>query len=147
MTQQEQQQQLPTDEVLRRSLREGICPLCPMRPPGSENLGPLTARTCEPTCTIFTNLEPLKDIALGGAGDPLAAYERRIKEQICQKCMATPTAGDFCYEGFSRTCPLSIMAPTVLLVIEALITERSATGNVATTGDAKTQPRKKTGLQ
>jgi hypothetical protein len=129
-----------TDQALRQSLRTEICPICPMRPPGSASLGPLIARSCEPGCPIFTNLEALKQIAAGGADNPLAAYERAIRQQVCQTCAASTTAGDFCYEGFSRTCPLSVMAPNVLLLIESHTSGTTAPPS----GGAETPPRKKT---
>jgi hypothetical protein len=118
-----------TDQIVRQALRGEICTVCPLRPPGSESLGPEVARSCEIGCPIFTNLEPLKAIAAAGQENPLVAYERAIREQVCQKCTASVTAGDYCYEGFSRTCPLSIMAPNVLLVIESLLSGRVTFGD------------------
>jgi hypothetical protein len=84
-------------------------------------MGPLKARECEGACTIFTNLEALKAIAAQCEGDVRARYENAIRERVCQQCTATPTAGDFCYEGFTRVCPLSLHAGTVLSVIEPLL--------------------------
>jgi hypothetical protein len=86
------------------------------------------------------NLAPLKDIAVATQDNALVAYERAIRDQVCQKCTATETAGDYCYEGFSRTCPLSVMAPNVLLVIESLLS-----GRVTARGGGETPPRKSTG--
>jgi hypothetical protein len=131
-----------TEQVLRYALRGQVCPICPLRPPGSESLGPTVARSCEVGCTIFTNLETLKGIAASSADNPLAGYERAIREQICQGCKAAPTAGDFCYEGFSRTCPLSVMAPNVLLVIESLLAEHTTSQ-----AGARKPPRKSTDPQ
>src|SRR5262245_59142594 len=114
-------QHVVTDEVIRRALRARICPTCPHRPDGSEAMDPLEARASEPACTIFANLEALKSIAAKGAGDIHAGFERAIKDGICQHCTATPTAGDWCYERFARSCPLSIFAADVVEIIESLL--------------------------
>jgi hypothetical protein len=110
-----------TDEVIRRALRAQVCPTCRLRPEGSESLGPLAARLCEGTCTIFETIDELTAIAERFAGDPLASYERAINDGICQHCTAAPTAGDYCSERFHRTCPLTLEAANVLTIIEALL--------------------------
>lgn len=120
-------QRVLADQVIRRALRARICPTCPHRPEGSESLGPLVARSCEGTCTIFVNLEALKKIARDCRGDPLASFERIIQEGICQHCVASPSAGDYCIERFNRTCPLSVYAGQVLSIIESLL-PRQAVG-------------------
>lgn len=113
-------QHVDSFEVIRRALRARICPKCPQRPEGSDSLGPLEARSCEPACTIFGNIRPLRGMALQFAGDRLAGYEQAIRDCVCQHCQATPTAGDFCSERLTRTCPLSLFGREVLSIIETL---------------------------
>jgi hypothetical protein len=109
-----------TDSVLRRALRAGICPTCPFRPQGSESMG-WVARSCEGTCTIFGNLNSLVLVAIGCAENPSAGFERLIRDQVCQQCNAVPTAGDYCSDRLSRTCPLSVQMADVLAALEPLV--------------------------
>jgi hypothetical protein len=41
-----------------------------------------------------------------------------MRDLICAHCKATPTAGDFCVEGQTRTCPLSRYAKQVIDVLD-----------------------------
>ena len=117
-------QHVLTNEVMRRALRAKVCPSCPKRPVGSESFGPMVARACEGTCTVFGNLKTLKLIARQLEKEPGAGYEQAIRNQICQQCTAAPTAGDYCLEQFNRVCPLSTHAGVVLETIESLLPAR-----------------------
>ena len=116
-------QNVGPDTEMRRALRAQVCTTCPMRPKGSEALGASIARTCETSCTIFENLDALKSIARQFQGDPLADYERAIRDSVCQHCTATPSAGDYCSDRLARTCPLSVQESNVLTVLESLLPE------------------------
>lgn len=113
-------QNIERAEVVRRAVRARVCVQCPRRPLGSEKLGPTEARICESACTIFGNLCSLNGVAAHLAGDPLASYDREIRECVCQRCVATPSSGDFCSEGLTRTCPLSLFGGEVLSVLDLL---------------------------
>jgi hypothetical protein len=105
---------LPLTQVLRRGIRATVCVQCYQRPVGSEALSPDTPRDCEPDCPIFDNLARLKVIA---DRDDLGPFETTIRNRICQKCEQSPTAGDYCAEGLTRSCPLSRYAGLVLEVL------------------------------
>ena len=90
----------------QRAVRSTICPQCWKRPLGSEHTDPMTIRSCEPGCTIFLNIPRLLGIAKHDPTQPFV-YENRIRNIVCSVCSATPTAGDFCEQDMSRTCPLS----------------------------------------
>jgi hypothetical protein len=115
---------LSTNEIMRRAVRSSVCPICRYRPPGSEALGPAFPRICESRCTLFENLEPLADIALDQHGNTRADYETEIVNNICLRCQAAPTAGDYCAERLARTCPLAIHALRALEVIEPIAIKR-----------------------
>ena len=113
-------QRVESEQVARHALRARICTKCPLRPGDDEALEATEPRSCEVGCTIFENLAPLRAMAMQFAGDRLAAYDQEIRECICQHCQATPTAGDFCSERFTRTCALSLLGREVLSVLETL---------------------------
>jgi hypothetical protein len=107
-------QHLTLTQVMKRAVRATVCSQCYQRPIGSETLSPEEPRACEPTCTIFNNLARLKAIA---DRDDLPPWENLIKDRICQKCEDSPSAGDYCAEGMTRTCPLSRYGGMVLEVL------------------------------
>jgi hypothetical protein len=120
-------QHVPTIEAARRAFRATICPVCHVRPPGSETLPPTTPRACEPTCAIFLHVEQLKQIAKTSAGDRPGSYELAILNQVCNRCCVQPTAGDYCQHRASRTCPLSCFSGEAVAILEGLVTaERTA---------------------
>jgi hypothetical protein len=49
-----------------------------------------------------------------------------IREQICQTCPASPTAGDYCGDNLARTCPLSRYAGEVVATLQQMATSASA---------------------
>jgi len=53
-------QHKPSIEIAKFAVRQKICPKCYQRPHGSEKLGPMVARSCEPTCTIFLSLNQMQ---------------------------------------------------------------------------------------
>lgn len=118
-------QNVSTKRLIRRALRARVCTTCPIRPEGSESLGPTVTRKCEGTCTIFNNLEPLTAIAEQTAGDRLALFESAIRDSVCQTCKAAPSAGDYCSERLHCTCPLVLQAGHVLEVIESVLPARA----------------------
>ena len=117
-------QHKPPLEVAKLAIRAKVCPKCYDRPAGSESLGPEVARTCEPQCTIFLSLSKL-----------LSAVEERSKlstEQVvhnvvCQTCTSSISAGDYCADYLTRSCPLSRYAADVLTVLDK-IQDQSAPG-------------------
>jgi hypothetical protein len=114
-----------TDTVLRRALRAGVCPSCPFRPVGSESLGQV-ARSCEGTCTIFGNINTLVLVAMRSAEDPAASIEKLVRDIVCQHCDAVPSAGDYCSDRLSRTCPLSVQAAAVVATLEECVAGKHA---------------------
>ena len=98
----------PKIEVARQALRQHVCLKCYMRPAGSEALPPTAARSCEPECPIFLSLPTLVRIDVQVKDETMGRYERAVRDLICQTCMATPTAGDYCVGQMTRSCPLSL---------------------------------------
>jgi hypothetical protein len=111
-------QKLQKFTLIERAVRQTVCPACPDRPPGSEDLGADVPRACQAHCTIFLSLPALYNISRQTAGDPTASYELLMRNLICQKCQAVPTAGDYCADGFARSCPLSRHGRDALVAIE-----------------------------
>jgi hypothetical protein len=106
-------------QTAQRLTRALICTKCPRRPAGSESLGPLDPRSCEPTCALFVYLPQLQQIA--GQNDPVPGdYERSLKDTVCGKCRLSPTAGDYCADYLARSCPLSTYAGEVIGALEGL---------------------------
>jgi hypothetical protein len=120
-------QQLPTLEVLRRAVRNVVCTRCNLRPHNSETFAPSIARSCEPQCTIFSNLAKLAKIAHDDEGDDRAPVERQIRELICIDCHACATAGNECEKRLNRSCPLSLYEFDVVGLIEPILRKRCGT--------------------
>lgn len=108
-------------ELLQRAVRSKVCPTCSKRPVGSDNLPATQARSCEGECPVFVHLPRLARIAGELEGDPLAPFEQAVRDGVCSHCTLSPTAGDYCYRGLTRTCPLSCHAGKVLTAIEPLV--------------------------
>lgn len=111
-------QHKPTLELARRAARSQICPICYQRPAGSETLGPGVSRPCEPDCTIFLSLERL--LAAMNSGPLPPAPDDVMRQVVCPTCQASASAGDYCSEGMTRTCPLSRHSGQVLQLLESL---------------------------
>jgi hypothetical protein len=105
-------------DVMRRALRADICVHCWKRPPGSESLKPAIPRSCELHCGIFKDLPRLQSIARQVKSPSLAPYQLAVLNRVCQKCDTSPTAGDYCHENLTRSCPLSRYLGEVMQVIE-----------------------------
>jgi hypothetical protein len=114
-------QHVPTIEAARRAFRATICPVCYVRPPGSEVLPPTIPRICEPTCALFLHVEKLKVIAEALPGQRPGDYELAIRNQICNQCCVQPTAGDYCEHRANRTCPLSCFSGEAVAILEGLV--------------------------
>jgi hypothetical protein len=95
-------------ELARRTLRQHVCTKCYIRPMGSEQFAPSVARACESDCPIFMSLPTLLRIDVQVQESSLGKYERAMRDLVCQSCMASPTAGDYCVGQMTRTCPLSL---------------------------------------
>ena len=106
----------------QRAVRSKICTQCWRRPVSSESMDPLTARVCEPGCSIFINIPRLLGIAKHDPTQPFV-YENRIRNIVCSVCEVSPTAGDFCEQDMSRTCPLSRYAGEILPTLEVVLKE------------------------
>jgi hypothetical protein len=112
-------QHLSQDELARRAVRAQICPKCCQRPPGSESLRPTEPRNCEPRCAIFLSL-PTLQMLVTCRDSRLHSVEQTMRNQVCNHCTLSPTAGDFCSESLARTCPLSRYALDVIGLLERL---------------------------
>jgi hypothetical protein len=112
-------QHLPQDEVARRAVRSQICSVCCDRPRGSESFGPAVARVCEATCAIFASLPTLQSMVT--ANDPaLDSVEPALRNNVCNTCTLSESAGDYCGKSLARTCPLSCHALDVVALLERL---------------------------
>src|SRR5215218_4455456 len=100
-------QHVPIQSITARAVRAKICTQCYQRPTGSESWEPARSRPCEGECAIFRNLLKLEKIAAQVNDPGLDAYERAVRSQVCQRCTLSATAGDFCAEFATRSCPLS----------------------------------------
>ena len=114
-------QHVPMIESAKRAFRATICPVCQLRPPGSEAMGPMVPRVCEPTCALFLHAGKLKEIAEAAPADRPLDYERAIRNQICIGCCVRPTAGDYCTHRLNSTCPLTSFAGHAVGIIEGLV--------------------------
>lgn len=112
-------QHLSQDELARRAVRAQICPSCYQRPPGSESLQPDQPRQCEPRCAIFQSLPTLQTL-VARRDTKLDSVEQTMRNQVCNHCTLSPTAGDYCAESLARTCPLSRYAFEVVQLLERL---------------------------
>jgi hypothetical protein len=113
--------QLPEFGVMREALRGSICTRCYQRPPGSDSLPATQPRQCEGGCTLFWNLPKLAAMAAEQRGQIRPPFEHAAREVICACCGASPTAGDYCLEHLTRTCPLSRYIADALALIEPLL--------------------------
>jgi hypothetical protein len=98
----------PKLELARSILRQRVCVKCYLRPPGSENVAPTVMRACEGDCPIFLSLPTLLRIDMQTEDKSLGGYQLAVRDLVCQTCMASDTAGDFCVGQMTRTCPLSL---------------------------------------
>ena len=110
-------------ELMKRAVRCQICTHCQHRPKGSEALGPMQARACEPKCAIFLNLPILEEIASKHPSIP-GAYERAIESAICEHCHIGASSGEFCADRLSCTCPLATYGKQVIELVEGLLAIR-----------------------
>lgn len=115
---------LPITEVAHRLVREIACTKCYQRPAGSETLGPEVARPCEMSCALFFHLPTLVRLA-GQVGDAPGACETAVKESVCGRCRLTATAGEFCGEYATRSCPLSRYSGDVLCALPRVLSTHS----------------------
>src|SRR3954447_23582113 len=103
-------------DVVRYALRVKICPKCYQRPPHSETLGPTVARSCEPGCTIFANLPQMHAAMI--TSSPNFTSDELMQKFVCPSCRCSATAGEFCADGMTRTCPLSRYAPDITQILD-----------------------------
>jgi hypothetical protein len=104
-----------TEELTKAAIRSRICRKCSHRPHGSEALDPLTARSCEPVCTIFI---ALPQIVAAWQRQPDTEADELVQHFVCPTCKSSKSAGDFCPEHLARTCPLSCYASDVIETLE-----------------------------
>jgi hypothetical protein len=114
-------QHIPMIESVRHAFRSTFCTICQLRPAHSEALGPMVARTCESTCSLFLHINKLNEIAEAGPGTHPGDYQLAIKNMICNGCCLKPTAGDYCVERLSCTCPLICFSAQAVTIIEGLL--------------------------
>ncbi len=113
-------QNLPRLEVAQRALRERVCTQCSDRPEGSETQEPTESRLCEPECSVFTHLQRVQRIVATTTSTTLGPYEKKIREQICQSCELSSTAGDWCADRTSCACRLTRYTSLVIETLERL---------------------------
>ena len=94
-------------DITSRAIRAKVCTQCYQRPPGSEKWEPTHTRPCEGQCPIFGNLPKLLGAVMSVHEPRLDAYEAEVRKHICQRCTLSPSAGEYCAEFATRTCPLS----------------------------------------
>ena len=114
------------DPLITSAFRQIICTKCVKRPAGSERLTPHDARSCEPECTIFINQEKLQQAALAHVH-----YETAIRNMVCQSCLKSVTAGDYCADNLVRSCPLSMYGGDAINTINLVQELRELTGKPA----------------
>jgi hypothetical protein len=107
--------------VVKYALRKDICPVCIERPAGSETLGPTEPRSCEGECPIFNYTAKLIGIAVTARGARTAPVEHMVLDHVCDQCDHSETAGEFCADRFTRSCPLSVHYLKVIEAIEPVI--------------------------
>lgn len=112
--------------VMRRAIRKEICPTCFRREPfvdgtNSTEARPTEARQCEAGCSIFINLPMLKRLSQKSIHDSTISLEDEILEKICARCESNETAGDYCRDRTSRSCPLSRYGFDVIEVLERVV--------------------------
>jgi len=105
-------------DVAQRGIRWEICTQCFNRPAGSEALGPHEPRACEPWCAIFHHLPKLMRIVHTVHASTLADYQHAIKDEICQFCDLSDTAGDYCAKRTMESCPLARYGGEVIDILE-----------------------------
>lgn len=105
--------------IAQRAIRARVCPACHWKQP-ADGAWPDTSRgrPCERGCTVFINLPMLMRIAHNVDSPEMGAYEAAINELVCQSCQSSPTSGDFCADGATRSCPLSRYAGDIVDVLE-----------------------------
>ena len=111
-------QYLARSEIQLRALRTNICRQCTDRPEGSETLPPSVARSCEPNCPIFINLEKLEKVIQQVDAPTMGPYELLVQDVVCQYCRQSPTAGDYCSERTTGHCPLTRNLQQVIDTLE-----------------------------
>jgi len=68
---------------------------------------------------LFASLPALAEIA--EHPNPAAgSYERAVEEAVCETCLYSRSAGEYCSEQIARTCPLSRYAGHVIGGLEQL---------------------------
>ena len=117
-------QQPANIDLMQRALRAKICTQCYQRPTGSETLDASTPRSCESTCPIFLNLPKLIGISHGVQSSRLQPYEQAAQRCICSECTLTPSAGEFCIDRLTRTCPLSRYLGEAVAIISEITAKR-----------------------
>jgi hypothetical protein len=108
--------------LARRALRLKVCQMCYQRWPGRLQ-NPLAPRACEPTCPIFASLPQLLIASVESPREMAADDVNR--HYVCLTCQASASAGDsagdFCIDRFTRTCPLSRYGRDVLEVLQETV--------------------------
>lgn len=114
-------QHVPMIASAQRAFRATICPVCQLRPHGSESLGPMVPRVCEPTCSLFLHVGKLKAMIEAAPADRPLDHGREIQNQICNGCCVKQTAGDYCASRLNCTCPLVCFAGHAAGIVEGLV--------------------------
>jgi hypothetical protein len=86
------------DDLLatQSAIRAEVCTGCFRRPDAGNPLQPDEARSCEPSCDLFTYLPRLINLVRRFGSDPPCDYESAIHSLPCLKCSSSQCAEDGC---------------------------------------------------
>lgn len=115
---------LPVLTEAQRAIRGSICPTCPSRTVRGDEANCRLPRACEANCTLALFLPQLLAIAARTDLSEPGAIDAAVRKRICQQCPYSPSAGDYCAERLTRTCPLSRHAERAVEVLEKVIRHR-----------------------
>lgn len=112
---------LPELSAMKSAIRTRVCPICFIRPAGSDDLGDVP-RECEAECGIFANLGNLRDIAGRVPQGRLQPYQAAVHELVCARC-ENLAAGDMCCSDSARQCPMNRHVRDVVKALDAMEVE------------------------
>jgi len=112
----------------QHAIRQQVCSHCRFGPQGADRDDSHQWRLCEKHCPIFLNLPALRHVAGQIHVMDLGTYEHAVRDEVCQHCTLSDSAGDYCSAWMERQCPLSVYLNDVVSVLERVepIAQKSA---------------------